>query len=434
MSVTTASRTHREDRLVRRMVARGEAGLAEALCGLKGVTFGRRYVFRSLYAIGGEGAVFDVDDLSDPDSAPLVGKVALHPVHQPFDLTDDGIRERRLSLRRESVLLATCGSAAMPVDVGHHQFANPALDAGRGGAFAEAEPVLLMEKLPGVDLDRWLARVHRRGVPPEVLGPILEQFAVELLHAIADLATRGFLYADLRPGNLRVVPSPARATRLLDAGSIVRDTETAERFPHVPAYLPPDVFRRISAGLPIAVSPEVMAVMAGRSLFEIATGEPPYPGEPVDVAVLAATCVSPRVSQVVAALAGGEIDSVAVALEHLHGCVAAPQPRRVHPRVRTSASASVPAAAPERAGAPDARPEPGEDWRPADFLCQGDVAMPDAPPRFPAAGQSPPQRVNGTHRAARPNAQPPAPSPPALWKRGVLRRLLDAVMRLFGRS
>ena len=131
----------------------------------------------------------------DPGTAKLVGKVPLHPVHRPFELTQQGIRERRVAMRRESVMLATCGSVWMPEEVGHFQFQNPSLDVNRGGAFAEAEPVLLMEKLPGVDLDRWLARVHKRGLPAPILKRTLDRYCVALLQSIADMSDRGFHYA-----------------------------------------------------------------------------------------------------------------------------------------------------------------------------------------------------------------------------------------------
>ena len=378
MPLATTDRTRREDRLVRRMLARGECGLAEALCALKGVTFGGRYVFRSLYAIGGEGAVFDVDDLEDRGAPPLVGKIALHPVHQPFELTADGIRARRLALRRESVLLATCGGDAMPEDVGHFQFRNPALDAGRGDAFAEAEPVLLMDKLPGLDLDRWLARVHRRGMPGDELRDCLDRFCAGLLRGIDDLASRGFLFADLRPGNLRVVALPYRHVRLLDAGSLVREGHEEERFPHVPGYLPPALFDESAAGRPIRTSHAVMAEMAGRALFEIATGEPPYPGESVDVGLLSGARVSASVAEVARALACGEVASVRAAVAHLAPVVGEVAPRRVPRSARTRGAASSAGAA------------PGAGWAPADFLSQGDVLLPPstAPAAPPSAARS----------------------------------------------
>ena len=396
---------------MRRMVARGEAGLAEALCALKGVTFGRRYVFRALYAIGGEGAVFDVDDVQGGSHTPLVGKVALHPVHQPFELTADGIRERRLLLRRESVLLATCGGDSMPEDVGHFQFINPALDAGRGDAFAEAEPVLLMQKLPGLDLDRWLARVHRAGAPAELLRESLDRFAVGLLHGIDDLASRGFLFADLRPGNVRVLPRPFRHVRLLDAGSIVRENEIGERFPHVPGYLPPKLFQDTQERRPIRMSHEVMAEMAGRALYEIATGEPPYPGEAVDVALLEDAPVSPKVAEVVRALVTGELQSVRAALDHVADVAELLQP----PRRAPDASR-----APERSGC--ATDEAG-DWCPADFMFQGDVAMPTAPARSASTPVPVPRRAPGGASAPDVPAPPPATRP---WWRRLLDRVLGA--------
>jgi len=361
------------------MIGRGEAGLAESLCALKGVVFGRRFVFRSLYAIGGEGAVYDVDDIEDPSGSPLVGKVPLHPVHRPFELTSEGIRTRRIAMRREAVMLATCGSVWMPEDVGNYQFVNPALDSRRGGAYAEAEPVLVMEKLPGTDLDRWLARVHRRGLPATILTRTLDRYCVALLQSVADLTDRGFHYADLRPGNIRVIPKPVRRIRLLDAGSIVRDEERDEFFPHVPAYLPPQLSRSADAGERITVSQEVTAVMAGRSMYEIAAGEPPFPGEEIDADRFADSPVSKPVEDIILALARGEIESVGAALTHLTTRAV----RRVA-RPEHRAKRRMLAAVAEKTEAPVSAATTGE-WQPAEFLHQGDVSMPSAAPEVAVA-------------------------------------------------
>ena len=62
-------------------------------------------------------------------------------------------------------LFPSSESQFLPRYEGFFEFQNPLLDAARGGAFAEPEPLLLMEMLPGRDLDRWLARVHHSNVP-----------------------------------------------------------------------------------------------------------------------------------------------------------------------------------------------------------------------------------------------------------------------------
>ena len=93
--VSTSARpgvSPRERRVIRRLEARGEAGLAHALLRLRGVIAGARYRLVRLYAVGGEGAVFDCDDISDPGGPALVAKVPLHRYHRPARLDSDGVR------------------------------------------------------------------------------------------------------------------------------------------------------------------------------------------------------------------------------------------------------------------------------------------------------------------------------------------------------
>ena len=86
MTARLETATPHERRVARRLDARGEKGLAEALIRLRGVAFGGRYQLESLYAVGGEGAVYIVRDAHRP-WRPIVAKLPLLPVHQPFELT-----------------------------------------------------------------------------------------------------------------------------------------------------------------------------------------------------------------------------------------------------------------------------------------------------------------------------------------------------------
>ncbi len=310
--------TSHERRVARRITARGDEGLTESLLQLNGVRAGGRYLLRQLYAVGAEGAVYDVKDMKDPNAKPLVAKVALHPYHRPFDLLPDEVRKSRYSLRVESQYLLGNVSPFMPRGVGIFETHNPALDAARGDAFAEPEPVLVMEKLPGFDLDRWLARAHRSSVPRVVLRRTLDRVAVVLLQALTDLRGRGQIFADLRPGNMRMMGRPERRVRMLDAGSLVSVHDKSGRFPHVPAYLPPELFRATQAGQLIVPNDAVQAVMAGRTLFEAATGSVPHPGQEVDLSLLAGSDVSSPVGDVIARLCTGEYSDARTALEHLY--------------------------------------------------------------------------------------------------------------------
>jgi len=263
---------------------------------------GERFRLRRLLAVGGEGAIFTVSDQKDPE-ARLVGKVALQPWHKPIRLTSKLLKERRGILSREAALIRDAGSPFLPEFRELTLFRNPLLDPARAGAFAEPEPCLVMERLPGQDLDLWLCRVHRGGINRRALRPTLDRITVGLLQALADLEQRGYLFADLRPGNLRVVGRPLRRIRLLDAGGCVPLNGDGTRFPHVPSYLPPRVFRNADQGETLIPSPAISASMAGRTLYEVATGQAPQAETYVDMARLVRSPISPPVAEIIAALA-----------------------------------------------------------------------------------------------------------------------------------
>jgi hypothetical protein len=175
-----------------------------------------------------------------------------------------------------------------------------------------------MEKLPGRDLDRWLARVHSVGVPQSLMRRTLDRVAVVLLQALVDLYDRGLLYADLRPGNLRMLGRPDRRIRLLDAGSLVCVDDLSGRFPHVPAYLPPECYEKSVAGEVVFPAADSQAVMAGRTLFEVATGRMPLPGQHVDYGLLPGSDVSRPVARVIEGLCRGDFPHVHGALSYLY--------------------------------------------------------------------------------------------------------------------
>lgn len=360
-----------ERRVARRIEARGLPGLGEALAALRGTRIHTRWEVESLYAVGAEGAVYLLRDVED-GSRTRVAKIALVPYHRPADLSSSVLRARREALRTEERHLDRSASPYMPESHGLVEFVNPLLDRRRGGAFAEPEPALVMERLPGFDMDVWLARIHRSGIAREALRPHLDRVAVVLLQALHDLQERGFHYADLRPGNLRVIGRPVRRIRLLDAGSLVELSDASGRFPHVPHYLPPDAFARLyTQGAPIVPTPAVQAIMAGRTLFEVGTGRLPVPGEPVDAAALRDCALSPVVADVVDGLATGSFTSVIQALRYLTR------------RVAQTRAAAPARAAPERAALELEAPAPRA-AQPAPALTPAPAPVPVAPPSPPA--------------------------------------------------
>ncbi|MCE9638348.1 MAG: hypothetical protein K8T90_21815 [Planctomycetes bacterium] len=311
--------TLRERRIGKRLAARGDAELFTRLIELCGAIAGGAFRLESLYAVGGEGAVYLTRDLRDPSAPIRVSKVALAPWHTPHQLSSALIAQRRQVLVDEEALLRTCGSPFLPQSFGLWTFRNPHLESARGGEFTRGEPCLVLEKLPGHDLDVWLCRVHRGRIDRDVLRPHLDRLAVGLLQAMVDLHNRGFLYADLRPGNLRVVGRPKRRVRVLDAGGCVAADGSSDRFPHVPSYLPPQSFTAMQQGRRVNSTAALEAAMAGRTLYEVATGQAPKAGAAVDMMRLLRSPVSPPVAEIIAALAAGDHPHCASALAALAG-------------------------------------------------------------------------------------------------------------------
>jgi hypothetical protein len=362
MTALQAEPTLHERRISHRLDARGDAGLLEPLIALRGLVVGGRHRIESLYAVGGEGAVYLVRDLRDPLGTVNVGKVALLPYHRPSQLDGRLVRKQRGHLRTEAEYLSSSRSRFLPGYRCVLDFGNPLLDPARGGPFAQPELMLLMEKLPGLDLDRWLARVHRSDIPLPIVRRTLDRVSVMILQGLVDLDERGFLYADLRPGNVRILGRPERMIRLLDAGSLVTARDPAERFPHVPAYLPEEAFDDLAAGRTVRPTTEIQSVMAGRTLYEVATGCVPLAGQPVNLARLGDSHVSEPVARVIETLCSGGAGHVRESLRALEKSakrrvfggndpLKARQARHVAPRPETDDTPLEPAVTVER-GAP----------------------------------------------------------------------------------
>ncbi len=308
--VTTA----RERRIGRRMESRGERPLFDSLLELRGIAMNDGYYLGDLVAVGGEGAIYDVRNVTRPRLR-LVGKVALIPWHRPIRLTSRVLRAQRENIEAEARVLEEMQSGYMPRSLGITTFTNPLSEKERGGAFAASEPCLVLERLRGYDLDVWLCQVHRGYLEWVPLRRVLDRIALEMLRALADLERRGFICADLRPGNVRVMGRPDRTIRLLDAGSCVRIGDKDAAFPHVPSYLPPGAFWASEAGERLVPSVPTHATMAGRTLFEIATGESPQAGSEIDADRVRHAPVSAPIAEVIAALSRGDFSSCREALD-----------------------------------------------------------------------------------------------------------------------
>lgn len=319
-----------ERRIARRLEGRGLAGLGEALGRIHGTMVGGQFRIESLFAVGAEGAVFLASSAGDASHATVyVAKIPLMLYHRPITLDSESVRIRRSALREEGRHLTESASPYMPASYGVHEMINPLMDPARGAAFMEPEPVLVMERLPGFDLDMWLARMHGSAIDVKLLRRTLDAVTVAVLQGLWDLQERGYYYADLRPGNVRI-GGPDRRARLLDAGSMVRRDDCSGRFPHVPAYLPPELFQRMKQDVerpyPTAA---VQAVMAGRTLFEVATGRVPIPGDEVDLTHLWESRVSQPVADTIDGLCSGSFGDVRQALRYINKHAAKRVPSRI---------------------------------------------------------------------------------------------------------
>jgi serine/threonine protein kinase len=186
--------------------------------------------------------------------------------------------------------------------------------------------------------------------------------AIVVLRGIWDLHERGFFYCDLRPGNVRIRGRSEHRVRLMDAGSLVPRDHPGGEFPHVPAYLPPELFLRAEIEGTEALVPSLaaQAVMAGRTLFEVATGKVPVPGEPIDVSLLRRDTVSPSVASTIEGLCIGAFPDVLRALGHL-----AKAANRAREAARSVARAPQPVAAGARRDLAGALSAARSSFRPA---------------------------------------------------------------------
>lgn len=393
----TAAAPARERRVARRLEARGMAALGEHLARLRGTQLDARWELGSLFAVGSDGALFLCRDVWDASQPVRLAKIPLHRYDEP-DLGSDAIRVRRDRLRTEAMRLKACASQYMPGYVGLLQFANPLLEALRGGEFALAEPALLMERVPGFDLAKWLGRVHASRLPREVLRSNVDHVAVVVLKALWDLHERGFLYTDIRPAKIRMCGRSSQRVRLVDAGALVPRGQETPGFPHDPAYLPPELHARFIAEGEAALEPSLhaQAVMAGRTLYEVATGIVPRAGREVDDAVFGADTVSPDVAEIIGGLCQGTFRDVFQALRTL-------VKRTQRGKVRRAPDPVAPA--PPKPAVPELTiPMQAVDL--AKFLAEARVAahnVPVAPPPAPRPRPAP---------SLAPSAPSPVPAPP----------------------
>ncbi len=125
------------------------------------------------------------------------------------------------------------------------------------------EPVLILETLPGQTLAHMIETARRRLSVADIA-----ELGLQLCSAIGYLHTRGQLHLDLKPAN---VIAHAGTAKVIDL-SLARPPGRAPRGLGTSGYLPPEQAR----GDVVGEAADVWGI--GATLFEAATGSPPFPG------------------------------------------------------------------------------------------------------------------------------------------------------------
>lgn len=137
---------------------------------------------------------------------------------------------------------------------------------------------LVMPYLPGASLGQVLASGWRMSLPQAL-------WAVrQVAEALAALHTRGWLHGDVKPDN--IVVSPQGHATLIDLGFAARlETLVAgppDSFRGSPRYAAPE---RWSERHRVTAASDLYSL--GATLFELVTGQPPFPGDDAEVVIAA---------------------------------------------------------------------------------------------------------------------------------------------------
>jgi serine/threonine protein kinase len=162
------------------------------------------------------------------------------------------VRRARRELEQEAELLA--------------RLAHPSLVRGFDAVLDGAHPHLLLEHVEGPTLRRLVARDGALSL--DQLLPL----GLHVLAVLHHLASRGAVHLDVKPGNVIVGVPP----KLIDL-SIARSVEDAARLRHAigtDGYMAPE---QCAPDPATPVGPPADVFGAGATLYEAATGRPPFP-------------------------------------------------------------------------------------------------------------------------------------------------------------
>jgi serine/threonine-protein kinase len=146
------------------------------------------------------------------------------------------------------------------------------------GKLADGRPYLVMEHVPGVDLDAYLR--SRGALPPAEVLSIL----APLGDALAAVHAQGIVHRDIKGSNIMLsVRDGARRVVLLDFGvaKLLEHRGQPITAPRCTVGTPQCMAPEQILGLPVDARTDVYAL--GSLAFQMLTGEAPFPGEDVTV-------------------------------------------------------------------------------------------------------------------------------------------------------
>lgn len=329
-----------EELLKLKLQAQGLQDLFEPLLELQGLRLLDVYALRTLLDVGGQGVLFVADDLRHPGMQVVV-KMPLVAYHRQAYVDRTAIREARSDLLWEAYCLTAFPGTVLPEVYDYLEDVNPLLDPAWPPEIRKRESYLVMEYIRGVSLDHERQVQHSRS---PVNFQQIEALAWDVLEQALLLSERlwserHWLYTDMRPQNILLtqnsdprgmagwrrrflVPEwplpPCKVdtrVRIIDAGSIANPAGSRPRFPHHPAYLPPENYEAILAGQ--AVTPGAPAVMhaLAKSLHQLLTNEEPFPGRAPDMRYPTLDNYSPLLREILTSMASAQCGTFSEAID-----------------------------------------------------------------------------------------------------------------------
>lgn len=320
-----------EELLKLKLQAQGLLDLFDQFLGLQGFCLLNTYALRTLLDVGGQGVLFVADDLHHQGTQVVV-KMPLIAYHRQAYVDRAAIREARSDLLWEAYCLAAFPGTVLPEIYDYLEDVNPLLDPAWPSEIRNRESYLVMEHINGVSLDHERQVQHSRS---PVNFRQIEALAWDVLEQALLLSEelwseRHWLYTDMRPQNILLAQHDDRRggagwrrrflasewrlppckidtrVRIIDAGSIANPAGSRPRFPHHPAYLPPDIYQAMEAGH--AMTPGTLAVMhaLAKSLHQLLTNEEPFPGRTPDMRHPTLDNYSPLLRDVLANMASAQ--------------------------------------------------------------------------------------------------------------------------------